>query len=707
LGSQNIGLDFFFQRLGLVKVAQAMWEGTEPERQAWYRAYAAGVNHHIEGHRDSLPPEFERLGIEPEPWEPQHSLMFWRAMSWFLSSGAFEEKAIFAQLMLEIGPTKAADVCGGEPADPITIVRQQEAAPEEGQTFLEKARDALEGLSLALRRLGISATRIGSNNWVIDGHKSTTGRPILANDPHLNYPNPSILHEVHLTCGDLNVIGATAAGYLDVAIGHNEHIAWGLTTCPYDVADLYLETIDPQDSSRYLFRGQSLPFETEEMVVRCRTEDGIREERRTLRHTVHGPVLLDNIAGRCVTLKWTGFQPSHEDKAFQLAARATNLTEFKEALRHIRVGAQNFVYADVQGNIFWMAPAAIPIRTITSLYPLDGASGNCEWQGFVPWDDLPRAENPPEHFIATANNRPVGPDYPYYIGDRFDRGLRARRIRDRLLAQDKLSFEDMQDIQFDVYVLNAERFKGHILDAAAERPDLCTGKVAEALTLVKTWDNQATVDSVGCTVFHAWLKWMVMNLIGKQVSQGLRERLCMLGRVPLAVLERLLAGKTNHDWLGEMGMSLSELILRSLADAVADLEEQLGPETSTWQWGRFHTLLVIHALGDFSLGPFPIDGSIDTVHNAVYPLLARTAPTEGGPAMCMCVDVEKGMWRADNVIPGGQSGHPHSPHHQDQLRLWLDNRCRPMLFDRRDIEANTELILRLRPADSRSASRER
>jgi penicillin amidase len=440
------------------------------------------------------------------------------------------------------------------------------------------------------------------------------------------------------------------------------------------------------------------------MVVLCRTEDGAHEEKRTLRRTVHGPVLLDNLGGRCVSLKWTGFRPTQDDKTFQLVSRAKNLEQFKEALSHFRVGAQNFVYADVEGNIFWMAPADIPIRNVTSLFPLDGASGNFEWEGFVPRDQLPHAENPPEHFIATANNRPVDSSYPYYIGDRFDRGLRARRIRDRLVEKKKLSFEDMQDIQFDVYVLNAERFKKLILDAAAEHPDLCDDRLREAVRLLEAWDNEARADSVGSTIFHAWMKWMVMNLVGKQVSQQTRERLCMLGRVPLAILERLISGKTQHDWLGELGLSRTELVLRSLTDALADLEQLLGLEMDSWDWGRFHTLKLIHAVKDLSLGPFPVDGSIDTVHNGVYPLLSEGAPMEGGPALCMCVDVEKGMRRAQNVIPGGQSGHHESPHYQDQLHTWLDNRCRPMLFDRRDVEANTEHILRLRPANSRSAT---
>ena len=698
LGAEYLKMDILFRRLGLPKVAQAIWAETEPERRAWYLAYAAGVNHWVETHADDLPPEFGRLGIQPEPWEPWHSLLLGRALAWFLSSGSFEEKAIFSQLMLELGPAKAADVSGSAPADPVTIVHWQTAARQEGDSLLRKASRALASLTGALRPLHLAASRLGSNNWVVDGHKSATGRPILANDPHLTFPNPSMMHEVHLTCGDLNVIGGTTAGILDVIIGHNEHIAWGLTTCPYDVADLYLETIDPQDSSRYLFRGQSLPFEEEEMVVRCHTDSGVREERRTLRHTVHGPVLLDSIGGRCVSLKWTGFRPSQEEKTFQLAARARNLRQFKEALTHFRVGAQNFVYADVEGNIFWMAPCDLPIRRVPSLFPLDGASGDFEWQGFVPWDELPQSENPPEHFIATANNRPVDGSYPYYIGDRFDRGLRARRIRDRLTSQEKLTFEQMQDIQFDVYALNGERWTPRIVEAAQRRPDLCDEKLSQAVRLLEEWDYEAADDRVGCSIFHAWLKWMVMNLVGKQVSPQMRDRLCFMGRTPLAVLQRLFDGQSAHDWLGELGLSLDELILRSLAEAVVDLEEVLGPDMASWRWSRFHTILLVHPLPDLSLGPFPADGSIDTVHNAFYPLLGSGAPAEGGPALCMCVDVAPGMRRAENVIPGGQSGHPDSPHHQDQLDIWLQNRCRPMLFHPDDVDANTELILRLHPS---------
>jgi penicillin amidase len=413
-GPAALDSDRFMRTLGLRRVAEAEWELLQKDpatHDTRYQdsariltAYTAGVNAYIETHRDRLPLEFLLLGVSPEPWTPADSLVWGKVMALSLCAN-FEYELARATLIERLGAGKTGELVPAYPADAPIIV--PDAVSYQG----------LDGAALAQARsvwqvFGGPGT--GSNNWVVNGTRTASGKPLLANDPHMGIQMPALWYLVHLHGPGFDVTGGSLPGTPGVVLGHNARIAWGATNTTADVQDLYIEHLSTIGPQQYEFRGQWYDVQVITETIRVRDA---APQVLPVAYTRHGPIVSDVLPGvpptMTLALRWASLDASATMLPAALAMdRAGNWDEFRAALRFFSAPAQNFVYADVDGNIFWMAPCDLPIRRVPSLFPLDGASGDFEWQGFVPWDELPQSENPPEHFIATANNRPVDGSYP-------------------------------------------------------------------------------------------------------------------------------------------------------------------------------------------------------------------------------------------------------------------------------------------------------
>lgn len=706
LGESFAEQDFEIRRLGLHRGAEATYQAMSDEMKKIVAVYAAGVNHYMNLNKDNLPREFKELAYAPEPWHPVDSLAIPMMMFWHLS-GSLDEELMLSKLVAELGSEKALELVSGQPADPVTHIVWKRAGASLPKDFGREGFKILSNLKDFSMRGG-SLRLIGSNNWVIDGEKSATGAPILANDPHLALLNPPIWYEVHLMGPGINVIGSTFPGTPGVILGHNEHIAWGVTNVGYDVCDLYAEALDPENKERYIFKGESIPFEKNTEKIRYKSGSSMKEFEQDILFTVHGPVVHteDNTV---YSLKWTGHEPSTEFKYLYLLNRATNVEEFREALSYYQLGAQNFIYADMDGNIFYQPTGKVPIRRGAPFLPLDGSSGDYEWEGYIPYEELPRALNPEEHFIATANARPVDSSYPYYIGYFFDVGYRTRRIKDLLATQEKLTFEDVRAIQADNYILAAERLKPQLMAAVQQSESNLPERTARAAKMVEEWDNRATIDSAACTIFNKWLERIALNTLRDDLSKELYDYWASNPDVILVLLLRSESDEgLGHDWFDNANTELHEtkqhIIVRSLQDAVDELGLMLGYEMTDWTWGRVHATTLRHGLGkrraSYNNGPYPRAGSNDTVDNAGFPFFQRDFSSGSGPSLRMTVELTPGVERAVNTIPGGQSGDPGSPHYQDQLlNLWMKHEAHPMLFTREQIQKNLEHTLTLAPAE--------
>ncbi|GBD30755.1 Acyl-homoserine lactone acylase QuiP [bacterium HR32] len=671
-GERTLATDRFLRTLGLRHAAALEWQLLSAEAQAALRAYAAGVNAFLRQNRGRLPLEFVLLRTAPEPWSPLDSLAFGKLMAYDLG-GNWQTELLRADLQALLGPEAVARLLPPPLPDTPIIVGGRVGAPQGGQT---------------------AAAVVGSNNWVLSGEKTDTGKPYLANDPHLRIGFPSIWYTMHLVGGRYHVAGFTFPGVPGVVIGHNGHLAWGVTNANPDVQDLFLERLHPQDPSRYLFRGRWWPVQTrvEEIRVRGRAEP----ERWVVRSTHHGPILNDVVEGlrEVVALRWTALLPTTVAEGVLRYNRARTVQEFREALRYFHVPAQNFVFADRKGNVGYQLPGRIPVRARgDGTVPVPGWTGEYEWVGWVPYEALPSLSNPPQGWIATANNRIVHDGFPYHLGSEWSEGLRARRIAEVLASRGRFSLEDLKRLQYDHVSLAARRI-APVLGRVAVA-DEGVRAVQEELA---RWDGRLSVESRPAAVYEAFLVRAAEVLFRPRLGEKLWERYARRPFVMAALL--WLWERPQDPWWGPGGRDRA--VGDILQGAVRDLEARLGRDRSRWRWGALHRARFGHLLDPIpvvgrllGLGPYPTPGDGWTVNQAAYSLLRPFDQTVVA-SMRMIVDLAD-LDRSVAVHTTGQSGLLGHPYRGDLAPLWAEGRYHPLLWSREAVDRHARARLELRP----------
>jgi len=717
LGESALDSDRFIRTLGWRRTAAQELELLDNESRVALEAYAKGVNAYISAHQDRLGLEFTILGLtgvkfEPEPWTVLDTLTWAKVMAWDLS-GNMSSELLRAHVAARLGTPAVGLVVPGYPADHPVIVPHPLAGT---------ALDAVPDAALDTHVLG-SGDGIGSNNWVVAGNRSETGTPLLANDMHLGIQMPSIWYEIGLHCDPVgpecpyNVVGYSFAGTPGVIVGHNDRIAWGVTNLGPDVQDLFIERVNPGNPNQYEFQGEWLDMEIirEEITVAGQDEEDDEEEEKpvvvNVRITRHGPIINDVVGGteeewsfgwQPLALSWTALQPGTMVRSILLLDQASNWEEFREALSYWSVPSQNFVFADVEGNIGYQAPGRIPIRASgNGSMPVPGWTGEYEWVDHIPFDELPRAFNPPEGYIVTANNAVVGPDYPYFISMDWAPGYRARRIVELIEADPSLSVADMQAIHGDSSPVWARDVLPYVLALPLpEEPQL-----AEALELLRTWDRRAMRDSAGAALFEAFR----LHLIDLTFGDELGEQLLRRARGSAAVaLEDFLADEASS-WFDNVTTreveTRDEILLQALEEAEEELTETLGRNVSRWRWGDLHTATFENqSLGQsgigpiealFNRGPVPVDGTIATVNPTNYSL-NNPYTVNHIASQRQIVDVGD-LSRSLSMHTTGQSGHAFHRHYDDMIDPWRNIEYHPMLWERADVEADAEGVLVLQP----------
>ncbi len=487
-GSSEVDTDAFLRTMGWGKIAQQEWASATPSDQAILQAYSDGVNAYLADHKGTaLSLEYGVLKLlnphySPEPWQPVNTLTWAKAMAWDLR-GNIDEEIERAMLLKTLSPEQVDQLFPPYPSDHPVIVPGFTPAGS-GFTPGVTASTSYPGAQLADVQanfnaldalLGPSGMEIGSNSWVVAGKLTSTGLPILANDPHLSSQMPSIWYQIGLHCQPrtdacpYEVAGFSFAGVPGVIIGHNDRIAWGFTNVGPDVMDLYIEKVNPDHPNQYEVDGKWVDMNVQTETIQV---SGGKPVSLTIRSTRHGPIVSDvympdDFTGQAgiplpdnyaIALAWTALQPAHIFDAVWGFDTARNWDEFRQAARAFSVPAQNLVYADVDGNIGYQMPGLIPIRASgDGRLPVPGWTDANEWSGFIPFDQLPASFNPPSGFIVTANNAVVSPDYPYLISSDWDYGFRAQRITDLITqAPGKIDLAYIQKMQFDNTSLNAE-----------------------------------------------------------------------------------------------------------------------------------------------------------------------------------------------------------------------------------------------------------
>jgi penicillin G amidase len=723
-GEITLEIDRFARHLGMHRASTAAAEQLPELSKRIFDAYAQGVNAYIEHNRNKLPIEFFLLRFKPEPWQITDSIQWSKMMGWNLG-GNWETEVIRARIVAKLGAERAAKLeAGYDPTHPLIIPPGVE----------------YQGINLGmleqyeqLKQLSGFGMMGGSNNWVVDGTMTTTGLPILCNDPHLLQAAPSIWYECHLVAGDIDVIGVSFPGAPTIVIGHNQYIAWGFTNAISDIEDLYIEKFNPQNPYQYEYmdKWEDAQIVREEIKVKGAKAPFIEE----VRITRHGPLLTSiphpsqgDPAGKngkpgtssepvelMLALRWTGLEKHDILSTAHKLNRATNCEEFRDALRGWDVPPQNVVFADIQGNIGYVMAGAIPIRAKgQALLPSPGWTGEYEWTGYIPFEELPQLFNPEQHLLVTANNRVVDDSYPYYITHEWMNGYRAQRIRDLLTSKGKLALSDMASIQADQYSLPAVEIVPYILKI---RPD--SGLEKDALDVLRTWDYILASDSAGAAIYSMFLfklerivfnamlgdeETLIQNYLGVGTTILALQNSYASRGTPLLI--RLLNGH-DDSWFADSVVpngpnSWDEALSRAFKTAIEELQEKLGSDVARWQYGAIHKMTYSHPLGMvkpleriFNRGPFPVGGDIDTINTGAS-LTNQPDTVVTVPSYRQIVNLADLKASLSGHAPG-QSGHPASKHYADFIKPWLNVEHHPQLFERSMIEENAEGTLRLMP----------
>jgi penicillin amidase len=720
---------------GFAALSDALVSRTSPATRDALEAYARGVNAYIETRGDAaapLPAEFQIIGYKPRPWRPADSLVIGKIFAETLSTTWPTDiaRALLADLpparraqLLPEGSTLDVIVVGGDnpkPRPPATNGKQAHAKSRAAKTgaaslpsFDERAGllaevERVEALSRSsLERAGLYMEgRAVSNNWVASGKRTASGKPLLANDPHLPASAPSIWHMAHLSAPGLRVAGVTAPGAPGIIIGHNERIAWGVTNLDPDVQDLYLERFSADKKSFY-----ETPAGLREAVVR-REEIKVRKgltdpSTETVNFDVtvtrHGPIVLER-EGRRYALRWTALDPERtEFDAFYKINRARDWNEFRAALAAYSGPTQNFVYADAAGHIGYYGAGRIPVRRSgDGSTPYDGATDAGEWASFIPFDELPHVYDPPSGLIVTANSRVVGRDYPHHLTHDWAAPYRSRRIYDLLNAKWKLTAADYRAVQGDVYSIGGASFAraaAQLLSTtpprgeAAGQSNVDEGKLRAAAAALEHWDGRVTADSnVAPLVAEtgiAFRRRILNDALGEARARSFRWG-------SYDVFFNRVAAERPAEWLPKEFGNYGELMRACLADARAALTKRLGADETQWTWGRYSPARFSHPLaaipfigGRYAIEPFPVDGSGWSA--------GATVNVGANVSMRLIADVSD--WdKTQQGIALGVSGDPASPHWSDQLADWRAVTPRVFPFGAVAVAAHTRETLVLAPA---------
>ncbi len=690
-GERTLSLDIENRTLGLRQVAERAVGEMDPESQKLLAAYAQGVNAFISTHMDRLPVEFLLLHYQPRPWQPIDTFGVALNMAKYLNLSWPDKlmrehirSKIFDDLYTDLFPDHSPlDRPVAEPVPaPSKAPNLTRAEP------LPESPELSPVLAAMLAAGGEFPAGPGSNNWVLNGTHTQSGKPLLANDPHLGHSIPSVWYMIHLKAPGLDVSGATFPGFPLIVIGHNERMAWGMTNTGPDVQDLYEESFNLREPGKYLHNGEWVDAQTRNEVIKV--HNGVDFAFKVM-ITRHGPV-ISHEGNRDLALRWTALEPHALRLPFLKIDRAQDWGEFTKALRDFTAPMQNFVYADVDGNIGYYAAGWVPIRAQgDGTTPTTGSTDDYDWTGYIPFESLPHAYNPASGMIATANGRVVPDEYPYFITRKWDPGYRTARIYQLLESKNQFNVVDMLRIQTDIRTLQDEWLAKQLMRAAQSHPP-SSADAQYALTLLGGWDGEARADSGATLVCEITRQALLERILKPKLGDDLSAYRWSMSSI---FLQNVLTNNWTR-WLPPGDADFNVTLIESLQEGVARIPAIVGStDRAAWQWGKTIPLTFTHRLSSsvpilgrfLNVGPVPQAGTGTTVK--------QTTPTVG-PSMRMVVDFSDFDKSFQNITLG-ESGQVLSPYYKDQFEAWYTGRSFPMLFSDREVENGTVHQLILEP----------
>jgi penicillin amidase len=702
IGERTLPMDRFIRTVGWNRAGRRLIEQWDDLSWEMSEAYAGGVRAWID-RMPARPLEYEILQLDPLIPEAREAAAMSAASSvfmvWSLSTN-WDAELLRVELAERLGWEAMATLFPELPTEPEIVQAGKTTGPDGRRSTLD----------LLLQAPSFPAGQ-GSNNWVVAGRRSATGMPLLANDPHLFVQVPSIWFETHLSAPGIDVRGVSLPFAPGVIIGHNQRIAWGITNLGGDIQDLYLEQLN-EDGSAALYDGvwEPLTVHREEIVVRGRAEPEIVEARETR----HGPILDSYLVSmadptvvrggitRTYALRSVGLEEGAKPSTIYRVNTATNFDEFRAALADWAAPGSNFVYADVDGNIGYQANGLHPIRKRgDGTIPVPGWTDEYEWDGYIPFDEMPRSYNPDEGFLVTANNKIHDDSYPYLIGKDFLPPFRARRITELITERDLHDKDSFARIHMDTVSLPARSIVPHLVSI-----EPVGDRQKQALALLSEWDFDLRADSAAAALYEVWCcriaELVLKPRLGEELYVHYYAKRQWTNTFQYQVLPSLLEFPTAT-WFGEEGREARDRALREALDAALDeLSATLGEDLAAWQWGAIHR---VRFAGQFALIPDltelftaaegPIGGDEQTVLQGLYePGSSYQALVV--PSWRQVIDLGD-LDASVGTHTVGQSGNPASPHFNDLYPLWSTGRYHPLPFTRAAVEAAAQSKLDLLP----------
>lgn len=713
LGPKALDADRFLRSLGVRRNAEAILTKLSLETRAALDAYAKGVNAYLANRTNPLPPEFLLTGApSPAPWQPVDSIGWQTMMAWDLGSN-WSQELLRMRLSQRLSLDQINEFLAPYPGDASLKTQDYTAL------YRELAGTTLQLAAVAKIAPPSLIDGMGSNNWVVSGAQSETGKPLLANDPHLGLSAPGLWYFAHLSAPGLNVIGATLPGIPSVVLGRTDRIAWGFTNTAPDVQDLYIERINPANARQYQTPDGWADFKTRNEIIKVKGQPDVSLEVRESRH---GPVItgaLPIMAKAPIDAKkyviafaWTALRP--DDVTVQAGIklnRAKSWEEFLDAVKDFRSPQQNIVFADIDGNIGFVAPGRVPIRKpdndFKGLAPAPGWDARYDWDGFIPFEQLPRQFNPASQRVITANQKIVGGDYPYFLTSEWALPFRANRITTLMDARQKHSMGSFSDIQKDTISLAAQELLPMLRKTAP-----LSGRAKSALDALSKWNGEMDANRVEPLIFNAWLREASRQIFSDELGANLLNDYWEQRNVHQSMVNVLRNINEQGRWCIDTSkpapakpQNCNDVLSNSLESALADLEKRYGADVSQWQWGRAHVARAEHrpfgkveSLATLFDLRVPTPGDTFTVNVGRHNLRDENEPFANRHAASLralydLADLENSRF----MHSSGQSGIVFSPLYRNYTERWAEATYLPMKMKREAIEVNKLGTLTLSP----------
>jgi len=705
-GNKTVFYDKLFRTLELNKLVKDNFNNYDEKSQSILNSYANGVNHFIKNFPEKYTIEFDILDYEPYLWKPEHSLLIAKLMSWELNISWWSDIA-FTHLIQKLGEEKVKDILPNFDENGATII------PKEMKKYTEVPLDLINIDRKFRNFIGSVGTHIGSNNWVINGERSESGKPIIANDPHLGLAVPGKWYVASIQSPNINVDGFTLPGVPGIVIGKNKSISWVLTNVMADEADFYIEQLDSSKTNYYL-NEEWVPLDIDlDTIIVKDSAEVIFEIKKNHR----GPIISDihnynklfpneQQKMAVISMRWSALDFSNEVLAFQKINIAGNWKEFRDGLSLFHTPGQNFVYADSSGNIGYTAGVKLPKRKNDSpSFVYDGTTDQYDWEGFIPFEENPKLFNPQQGFIASANNKTIT-DYPYHISNVWEPNSRISRITELIESKTKHNSDDFKKYQSDFYSHYAKEMVAYIL-GAFDQYEINDKNVRNALKILQQWDFSMLAESQVPTIYAVYFQHLLHNIFNDELGNELFNEYVFLANIPLRVVPKLLEENISG-WFDNITTekieNRDEIIRLSFLEAIEYLENEFGTDLKYWQWGKIHQVTFKHFFHGISfvldklldVGPYEIGGDGTTIFNSEYYL---SSPYENklGPSMRYIYDFSNPDV-FEFILPTGQSGHFFSEHYDDMTRFWLNGEYIKVNTNRDSLKNEEYQILTFTPS---------